>query len=90
MILCPATPSPAFKAGEKTSDPLEMYLSDVFTAPLNLAGLPGIVFPGGFSSDQLPIGLQLIGPALSEQLLLNVTHNYQLGMDHHKKKPPLR
>ena len=90
VILCPATPSPAFKAGEKTSDPLEMYLSDVFTAPLNLAGLPGIVFPGGFSSEQLPMGLQLIGPALSEQMLLNTTHCYQLGTNYHKKKPPVK
>jgi aspartyl-tRNA(Asn)/glutamyl-tRNA(Gln) amidotransferase subunit A len=89
VVLCPATPSPPFKAGEKTDDPLEMYLSDVFTAPLNLAGLPGIVFPGGFSSDQLPMGLQLIGPNLSEECLLNTAHAFQLETDYHKKKPAL-
>jgi len=88
-VLCPATPSPPFKAGEKTSDPLEMYLSDVFTAPLNLAGLPGIVIPGGFSTDGLPIGIQLIGPPLSEERLLNLSYCHQLGTDHHKKRPIL-
>ncbi|MBD3265682.1 Asp-tRNA(Asn)/Glu-tRNA(Gln) amidotransferase subunit GatA [bacterium] len=89
IVLCPATPSPPFKAGEKTDDPLEMYLSDVFTAPLNLSGLPGIVFPGGFSTNHLPMGLQLIGPALSESLLLNTTHSYQLATEHHKQKPTI-
>ncbi|MDX9755374.1 MAG: Asp-tRNA(Asn)/Glu-tRNA(Gln) amidotransferase subunit GatA [bacterium] len=90
VVLCPATPSTPFKSGEKTSDPLEMYLSDVFTAPTNLAGLPGIVFPGGFSSNQLPIALQLIGPTLSEARLLNVTHCFQTATDFHKRKPPVQ
>lgn len=89
VVLCPATPSPPFKAGEKTADPLEMYLSDVFTAPLNMAGLPGIAIPGGFSAEGLPIGIQLIGPPLSENLLFNVAHNFQLGTDYHKKRPNL-
>lgn len=90
VVLCPATPSVTFKAGEKTADPLEMYLSDVFTAPLNLAGLPGVVIPGGFNSEGLPVGIQLIGPALSESLLFNVSHNFQVGTDHHKKRPTLQ
>ncbi|MBN2327405.1 MAG: Asp-tRNA(Asn)/Glu-tRNA(Gln) amidotransferase subunit GatA [Candidatus Omnitrophica bacterium] len=89
VVLCPATPSPPFKAGEKTDDPLEMYLSDVFTAPLNLAGLPGIVIPGGFSSEGLPIGIQLIGPALSESRLFNVAHRFQMETDIHKRRPTL-
>ncbi|RJP24448.1 MAG: Asp-tRNA(Asn)/Glu-tRNA(Gln) amidotransferase subunit GatA [Candidatus Omnitrophota bacterium] len=88
-VLCPATPSPPFKAGEKVDDPLEMYLSDVFTAPLNLAGLPGIAIPGGFSADGLPIGIQLIGPALCESILLNLSYSFQLETDYHKKKPVL-
>ncbi len=88
-VLCPATPSTPFKAGEKTADPLEMYLSDVFTAPLNLAGLPGIVIPGGFSSENMPIGIQLIGPALSESRLFNLAHAYQLNTEHHKKRPSM-
>lgn len=89
IVLCPTTPSPPFKAGEKTSDPLEMYLSDVFTAPTNLAGLPGLSMPGGFSSDGLPIGIQIIGPTLSEDKLLNVAHNFQSGTEHHLKRPAL-
>ncbi len=89
VVLSPATPTPPFQAGAKTGDPLEMYLSDVFTAPVNLAGLPGIAIPGGFSADHLPIGLQLIGPVLSESRLLNVAYGFQLGTDHHKKKPRL-
>ncbi|MEW6235513.1 MAG: Asp-tRNA(Asn)/Glu-tRNA(Gln) amidotransferase subunit GatA [Candidatus Omnitrophota bacterium] len=89
-VLCPATPSPPFKAGEKTDDPLEMYLSDVFTAPLNLAGLPGLVIPGGFSSDGLPISIQLIGPALSEDRLLNIAYCYQQGTNHHLMRPTLQ
>ena len=88
-VICPSTPSPPFKAGEKTTDPLEMYLSDVFTAPTNLAGLPGMVIPGGFSKDNLPIGLQLIGPVLSEERVLNLGHAFQLATDYHTKKPPL-
>ncbi len=88
-VLCPATPSPPFKAGEKTADPLEMYLTDVFTAPLSLSGIPGIVIPGGFSSDGLPIGLQLIGPPLSEERLLNLSYSFQLKTEHHKRRPVL-
>lgn len=88
-IICPTTPTPPFKAGEKIDDPLQMYLSDVFTAPVNLAGLPGVTIPGGFSSTNLPIGLQLIGPVLSEERLLNIAHAFQIGTDHHKKKPPI-
>lgn len=89
FIVCPATPSPPFKAGEKTSDPLEMYLSDVFTAPANLAGLPGLVVPGGFNQAGLPIGLQIIGPVLSEERILNIGHAFQQATEHHKQKPPL-
>ncbi|HOJ59019.1 MAG TPA: Asp-tRNA(Asn)/Glu-tRNA(Gln) amidotransferase subunit GatA [bacterium] len=89
VILCPATPTPPFPAGAKTGDPLEMYLSDVFTAPVNLAGLPGIAIPGGFSAGGLPIGIQFIGPVLSESLLLHVSHCFQLGTSHHRMKPRL-
>ncbi len=89
VVLCPTTPSPPFKAGEKTSDPLEMYLSDVFTAPANLAGLPAISLQGGFSKENLPIAIQLIGPVLSEKKLLNIAHCYQSGTKHHLKNPIL-
>ncbi|MGC9329270.1 MAG: Asp-tRNA(Asn)/Glu-tRNA(Gln) amidotransferase subunit GatA [Candidatus Hinthialibacter sp.] len=89
VVLCPSTPSLPFKAGEKTDDPLEMYLSDVFTAPLNLAGLPGIVIPGGFSREGLPISIQLIAPALHESRLFNIAHRFQLENEIHKKRPLL-
>ncbi|MBI1387741.1 MAG: Asp-tRNA(Asn)/Glu-tRNA(Gln) amidotransferase subunit GatA [bacterium] len=89
VIMCPATPSPPFKAGEKTDDPLEMYLSDVFTAPLNMAGLPGLVVPGGFSASGLPIGVQFIGPVFGEEKILNAGYAYQQLTDHHRQKPPL-
>ena len=86
-VICPTTPTPAFRRDEKTGDPLQMYLSDVFTAPLNLAGLPGLSIPGGFSPEGLPLGLQFLGPAMSESLLLRVSHAFQTVTDHHTKVP---
>lgn len=86
-VVCPTSPTPAFKRGEKTGNPLEMYLSDVFTAPLNLAGLPGVSIPGGFTPEGLPLGLQLIGPALSESVLFRLAHAFQSATDHHLKAP---
>jgi aspartyl-tRNA(Asn)/glutamyl-tRNA(Gln) amidotransferase subunit A len=74
VIAAPVAPTTAFKLGEKTDDPLQMYLEDVFTVPLNLAGLPGMSIPCGVDSQNLPIGLQLIGPPFSEQKLLDVAH----------------
>ncbi|MEI6805640.1 MAG: Asp-tRNA(Asn)/Glu-tRNA(Gln) amidotransferase subunit GatA [Myxococcaceae bacterium] len=70
-IIGPTAPRPAFKLGEKVSDPLQMYLEDIYTIPVNLAGLPGISVPGGFSTDKLPIGIQLIGKPFGETELLN-------------------
>src|SRR6185312_4673491 len=70
VIATPTTPAPAFKPGEKTSDPLQMYLSDIFTISCNLAGLPGLSVPCGFTQTGLPIGLQLLGKALDEATLL--------------------
>ena len=72
MILTPATPSAAFGIGENADDPIAMYLNDVFTVPVNLAGLPGISVPAGLSSEGLPLGLQLIGRAFDEGTLLKV------------------
>ena len=68
-ILCPTSPETAFRLGEKTEDPLQMYLADVFTVPASLAGLPAISVPSGLSSAGLPIGMQFIGPADSEPFL---------------------
>ncbi len=88
VIVCPTSPTTAFKIGEKTSNPIEMYLADVFTLPLNLAGLPGAVVPCGFA-DGLPIGLQIIGKVLDEATILRVAHAYEQATEWHKQKPVL-
>ena len=71
-ILTPSTPSAAFKIGEKKNDPISMYLNDIFTVPVNLAGIPAISIPAGTDMNNYPLGLQLIGKALDEQKLLNI------------------
>lgn len=86
VILAPTTPTPAFKLGEKTADPVGMYLSDIYTIPVNLAGLPAISLPAGFV-NQLPVGVQLIGNYFAEDKLLNVAHQFQQQTDWHKKVP---
>lgn len=89
VIVGPVTPTTAFKLGEKMEDPLQMYLSDVFTLSGNLAGIPGISLPCGFDQSGLPIGVQLLGPARGEQQLLTVAHIYQQATDWHKHTPGL-
>jgi aspartyl-tRNA(Asn)/glutamyl-tRNA(Gln) amidotransferase subunit A len=86
VLLTPSTPGPAFAVGAKTSDPLEMYLQDVFTVTVNLAGLPGISVPGGLSDSGLPLGLQLIGKAFDEATLLRAAHAVETAADF-KTKP---
>lgn len=80
VIMGPATPTPAFGIGEKTDDPITMYLNDIYTIGVNLAGLPGISVPMGFV-DELPVGLQIIGNYFAEERVLNVAHQYQLQTD---------
>lgn len=87
LILCPTAPTPAFKIGAKVTDPLEMYLSDVFTIPLNLAGLPGMSLPCGFSNEGLPIGLQLIGKPWDEEGIYKVASAYESATEWHKRLP---
>lgn len=87
LILCPTAPTPAFKIGEKSTDPLAMYLSDVFTIPLNLAGLPGMSLPCGFSKEGLPIGVQLIGKPWDEESIYTVASAYEAATEWHKKLP---
>lgn len=87
VILMPVAPTTAPKLGESLSNPLQMYLSDIYTVSVNLAGLPGISVPCGFDGAGLPIGAQLIGPALGEAKVLNAAHAYQLDTDWHKKAP---
>jgi aspartyl-tRNA(Asn)/glutamyl-tRNA(Gln) amidotransferase subunit A len=89
VILSPVAPTPAFKIGEMVDDPLTMYLSDVFTLSANLAGIPGISLPCGFSSKGLPIGLQMMAKHFEEGKLFKVAYNFEQAADFHKKKPNL-
>lgn len=88
-ILTPTSPTPAFKRGERTNDPLAMYLSDIYTIPANLAGLPAISIPAGFSSGGLPIGLQVIGPAFGEAAMFAVAHAFEQAHDYARQTPDL-
>jgi len=88
VILGPTAPGTAFKLGEKSDDPVEMYLNDLYTIPANLAGLPGMSLPCGFDGKGLPIGLQLVGNYFSEAKMLNVAHQYQRATDWHARLPP--
>ncbi len=88
-ILSPVAPTPAFKIGEKTDDPLTMYLSDIFTLSANLAGIPGMSVPCGFSKEGLPIGLQIMGKHFNEEKLFRVAYNFEQATDFHNKKPAL-
>lgn len=89
IIVTPTSPTAAFKIGEKTADPLQMYLSDIFTISVNLAGVPGISLPCGFTSNNLPIGLQLIGKHFDEESILKVAYAYEQSTDWHKRRPNL-
>ncbi len=90
VIAAPTTPTPAFKLGEKVEDPLQMYLSDIFTISCNLTGMCGISVPCGFSENpRLPLGLQLLGGPLDEQTILRVAHAYEQSTPWHKERPPL-
>jgi aspartyl-tRNA(Asn)/glutamyl-tRNA(Gln) amidotransferase subunit A len=88
-ILCPTAPTPPFKIGEKIDDPIQMYLTDVFTIPVNMAGLPGVAIPGGLSKTDLPVGVQLIAPHFEEGRLVQLASAFQKETDHHLKRPPL-
>ena len=91
-LISPTSPVPAFKFGERTADPLQMYLSDIFTSPANLAGICGISLPCGFADadgQRLPIGLQFLGKSLDEARLLQIAHAYEQSTDWHKARPPI-
>jgi aspartyl-tRNA(Asn)/glutamyl-tRNA(Gln) amidotransferase subunit A len=87
-LVTPVSPTVAFRLGEKTDDPVQMYLSDVFTLPPNIAGLPCLSVPCGFDRG-LPVGLQIIGPHLSEETLLRVAFAYEQATEWHKARPEL-
>ena len=86
VIMGPSAPETAFNIGEKTDDPISMYLSDIYTIAVNLAGLPGMSVPAGFSKN-MPVGLQIIANHFEESRLLNMAHQYQLKTDWHKLIP---
>ena len=87
VVMAPTAPTPAFRIGEKVEDPLQMYLSDIFTIPVNLAGIPGLSIPCGFSHENLPIGLQIMGKHFDEGMLLRVAYTFEQNTDFHLKKP---
>lgn len=89
LVISPTAPNPAFKLGEKVDDPLKMYISDIASIPANLAGLPGISLPCGFSDNQMPVGLQLVGPALSDARLLQVAQGLESVLNFSVKSPCL-
>ena len=87
VIVGPTAPTVAFKIGAKAADPVQMYLNDIYTIPVNLAGLPGMSIPCGFGKDGLPVGLHIVGNYFSEARMLNVAHQYQKATDWHKREP---
>jgi len=92
-LIAPATPGPAFKLGERSADPLRMYLADIFTNAANLAGICAISIPCGFAKtpegSELPIGLQVMGKALDEARILQIAHAYEQSTEWHRRRPPL-
>ena len=83
----PTSPSVAFAFGAKSADPVQMYLSDIYTISTNLAGLPGMSLPCGFGANNMPVGLQVIGNWFGEAKMLNVAHQYQKATDWHRRMP---
>jgi aspartyl-tRNA(Asn)/glutamyl-tRNA(Gln) amidotransferase subunit A len=89
VIVAPTSPTTAFRIGEKTDDPLQMYLSDVFTLSMNLAGIGGLSLPCGFDDNGLPVGMQIMGPPLGEEQVLRVAYAYEQATEWHRKRPSL-
>lgn len=89
VLITPTAPTPAYKIGEMSSEPMKMYMQDVCTVPLNLAGLPGISLPCGFSKDNMPIGMQIIGKPLDEETLLRAAYAFEQNNDYYKRIAPL-
>ena len=87
VIAGPVSPETAWPIGQQTDDPVRNYLADIYTLPASLAGLPGLSLPCGFDAAGLPVGLQLVGPALTEARLLSIGHTYQQHTDWHLRRP---
>ncbi|HLD40896.1 MAG TPA: amidase, partial [Candidatus Omnitrophota bacterium] len=88
-IISPTSPSPAFRLGEKTQNPLAMYLSDIYTISVNLAGIPAISIPCGFSKDGLPIGLQIMAKPFDEEMIFRTAHCYEQAAPWHTLRPEI-
>lgn len=86
-MITPTSPTPAFKIGDKAADPIAMYLSDIFTISGNLAGIPGISIPCGWTQDGLPIGLQILAPLFGEERLLHTAYTFEQNTGYHLQKP---
>ena len=89
VLVTPTSPSTAFRMGEKMEDPITMYLSDIFTVNCNMAGLPGISIPCGFSTEGLPIGLQILAKPFNEEMIFRVAYTFEQNTEYHKKRPEL-
>jgi aspartyl-tRNA(Asn)/glutamyl-tRNA(Gln) amidotransferase subunit A len=89
LLISPTTPTPPFRIGEKTADPLTMYLGDIYTISVNLAGLPAISIPAGLTAQGLPIGMQLIGPVLGEEPLLRAARMFEKASGQQSLVPPM-
>jgi aspartyl-tRNA(Asn)/glutamyl-tRNA(Gln) amidotransferase subunit A len=89
VILAPTSPTPPFKIGEKLGDPLQMYLSDILTIPVNLAGIPAISLPCGFTKSGLPIGMQIMAKPFDEETIFRAAHTFEQNSEFHKKRPKL-
>jgi aspartyl-tRNA(Asn)/glutamyl-tRNA(Gln) amidotransferase subunit A len=89
LVLSPTAPSVAFEFGEKTDDPVAMYLSDIASIPVNLAGLPGISVPCGFGAKDLPVGLQIVGNTLSDAMVLKAACAFEKSTEFHKSTSPV-
>jgi aspartyl-tRNA(Asn)/glutamyl-tRNA(Gln) amidotransferase subunit A len=88
-IITPTTPTAAFKIGEKSDNPLDMYLTDIYTNSVNLAGLPAVSIPCGFTKEGLPIGLQIIAKPFAEETLMRVAYTFEQTTQFHKQKPAM-
>jgi aspartyl-tRNA(Asn)/glutamyl-tRNA(Gln) amidotransferase subunit A len=88
LVIGPTSPTVAFRIGEQVSDPVKMYLNDIYTVGPNLAGLPAMSIPCGTGASGLPVGLQIVGPYFSEARMLNLGHQFQLATDWHRRAPP--
>jgi len=88
-VITPTSPTPAFRMGERLADPLTMYLSDIYTISVNLAGIPAVSVPCGFTEEGLPVGLQIMGKAFDEATILSLGHAYQGVTNWHKRRPPV-